>query len=285
MRRELQPLSQRPLADVGNPGPVGARLRVEPEAVLGQRLERRVRARPAVAVAEKDEDIGALGGDPDLRPRRPRRHELDDVVGVAPRLGRDRVAVGAVVRVEPADRSHDDDDLRARGPGSGGICSTGEGTSERAGEDSGHDQDAPPGAEPSNHTWPPCNGWCRGRVRRVTLAATRHREESRIAVARQALEIGVSGALEGPRGAAARAFGVALDGPSGSRGRCPPTLVRAGLSRSWTAKRKESGRGRCRRGPCRRARGGTRPCPPARSPRRDCRRCAGCPSRRRSCQQ
>ena len=58
---------------------VGARLRVETEAVLGHGLERRVDARPAVAVAEVDEHARALRRGLDRRPGRVGREQRDHV--------------------------------------------------------------------------------------------------------------------------------------------------------------------------------------------------------------
>ena len=77
---------------------VGAGRGIQPEPVLGDGLERRVGAGPAVAVAEVDEDARALHRRLHAGPGRVRRGELDDVRGPATRLGRDVVRVGLVVR-------------------------------------------------------------------------------------------------------------------------------------------------------------------------------------------
>ena len=93
---------------------VGARLRVETEAVLGHGLERRVDARPAVAVAEVDEHARALRRGLDRRPGRVGREQRHDVGRVLAGLGGDVARVGLVVRVVVADGSDDDHDLGRR---------------------------------------------------------------------------------------------------------------------------------------------------------------------------
>ena len=91
--------------------------RVQSEAVLGDRVERvAVPGRPAVAVAEVDDDRRAVDGVRDPGPRGVRRVHLDDVGGVAAGhpggvLGHRAVAVG-----DARHGPHDDGDLgRAAG--------------------------------------------------------------------------------------------------------------------------------------------------------------------------
>ena len=73
-------LLDRRLAEVLVGAVVAAGDRVEPEAVLGRRVERvAVAARPAVAVAQVDDDRGAVDGALDGGPGGVRRVDLDDL--------------------------------------------------------------------------------------------------------------------------------------------------------------------------------------------------------------
>ena len=93
----------------------GAGRGVEPEPVLGRVLRVvGVRARPAVAVAEVDDDRRARDGRLDLRPGRVRAVDLDDVRGVLDRLGVGPVGVGAVAGGRAVRRPDDDHDLGVR---------------------------------------------------------------------------------------------------------------------------------------------------------------------------
>ena len=117
VRRELDVVADVVLAVVDVARAVRAARRVEPEAVLRQRLERRVDARPAVAVAEVHEDVRALRGSLHVGPGRVGRDQLDDVGRVLPRRGGDVGRVGLVVRVVLGDRPHHDHDLGRRRSG------------------------------------------------------------------------------------------------------------------------------------------------------------------------
>ena len=96
---------------------------VQAEPVLGVLRERAVRAGPAIAVAEIDQDVRALGRRLDARPCRIRAVDLDDAW--RRRSGPGRRAPGAVPVVgrARADGTDDDHDLRLppRGRGVGGA--------------------------------------------------------------------------------------------------------------------------------------------------------------------
>ena len=88
---------------------------LRPEAVLRRVLGVvRVRARPAVAVAEVDDDRRAVDRRLDLRPGRVRAVDLDHVRRVLDRLGVRPVGVRAVAGRRAVGRPDDDHDLRAR---------------------------------------------------------------------------------------------------------------------------------------------------------------------------
>ena len=98
------------VVDVGRA--VGTGHRVESQAVLGVRPERiAILRRPAVAVAEVDQDRRTLGGGLDRRPGGPGRLDQDHVVGVLAGGPGEGVGVGLVVGIERADRTGDDHDL------------------------------------------------------------------------------------------------------------------------------------------------------------------------------
>jgi hypothetical protein len=112
--RQVERLDRR-LAEVLVAGVVDAGDRVEPEAVLGGRVERvAIPARPAVAVAEVDDDRGPGQRLLDGGPRRVRRVDLDDLGSRLARGAGGLVREALVVRRRPADGAHDDRDARNR---------------------------------------------------------------------------------------------------------------------------------------------------------------------------
>ena len=117
--RELDLLADPVLAEV-LVGVAGAGVRVQAHAVLGRRRELvAVAARPAVAVAEVDDDRGALERLLDRGPRRVGRVDLDDVRGELRGRRGGLVREAPVVRRSRAGRADDEDDLRGD-PGRGG---------------------------------------------------------------------------------------------------------------------------------------------------------------------
>ena len=115
-----------------------ARRRVEPHAVLG-RVGRvvRVRAGPAVAVAQVDEHGRPDGGSLDLRPRRVGAVDLDDVRGVLPGFRVRPVGVGAIAGGRAMGGTDDDDDLRIAGRGRDGGHHDAQGGDEDEGDGDG----------------------------------------------------------------------------------------------------------------------------------------------------
>ncbi len=125
VRRELHVVDRR-LAEVLVVGVVGARDRVEPEAVLGRRVERvAVRAGPAVPVAEVDHDRGALERVLHRRPGRVRGVDLGHLRAGGDGLGRGGVREGPVLAREAAHRPDHEDhprDARRGCHGRDGAC-------------------------------------------------------------------------------------------------------------------------------------------------------------------